>query len=67
MNDSFSEKNVSKLIITSYHSKQNHTKANPQTRPTARLVMVDTRLGWKTSRNTAPSGKHNNIQNTKFT
>lgn len=36
---------IHKLRITPYHSKQNHVKAIPQTRPTERLVEVETRLG----------------------
>lgn len=39
----------------------------PHTSDTALLVVGETQQGWKTSRNTAPSGTHNNIQNTKFT
>ena len=52
--------------LQAYHPKQNTARATPQARPVTRLVVGETLLGCKTSRNKSPRGRHNNMQNTKL-
>ena len=59
--------NTDELKSLSYLPKQNQVSAIPQRSPTIRLTEGETRLGWRTTLNPAPRGKHDNMQNTKLT
>ena len=59
--------NTDELKSLSYLPKQNQVSAIPQRSPTTRLTEGETRLGWRTTLNPAPRGKHDNMQNTKLT